>query len=45
MGNKYYGDLKLFDNISANFDGTNGSDSNLSAGTAGLFPYAGVLST
>ena len=45
MGNKYYGDLKLFDNTSANFDGTNGSDSNLSAGTAGLFPYAGVLST
>jgi hypothetical protein len=44
MGNKYYGDLRLFDNTS-NFDGTNGVDTNLSAGTAGIFPYAGTLNT
>jgi hypothetical protein len=34
MGNKYYGDLKLFDNTSSNFDGTSGTDTTLSAGTA-----------
>jgi len=45
MGNKYYGELKLFDNTTANFDGTSGTDINLSAGTAGIFPYAGTLST
>lgn len=43
--NKYYGELKLFDNTWGNFDGTNGSDTYFTAGTAGLFPYAGTLST
>lgn len=45
MGNKYYGDLKLFDNIWNNFDWTNAADGNLSAGTAWLFAYAWTLST
>jgi len=45
LGNKYYGELKFFDNWWGNFDGTSGSDEYLSPGAAGLFPYAGVLST
>lgn len=45
IGNKYYGELKFFDNWGGNFDWTLGNDTYLSAGTAGLFPYAGVLST
>ena len=44
LGNKYYGELKLFDNWS-NFDGTIGNDTYLSPGTAGLFPYGGTLTT
>ena len=44
-GNKFYGELKLFDNAGGNFDGTNGNDGNLAAGTAGIFPYAGILTT
>jgi hypothetical protein len=31
LGNKYYGELRFFDNISNNFDGTSGSDNSLSA--------------
>ena len=45
MGNKYYGELKMFDNWLQNFDGTSGNDSSLSAGTAWLFAYPGTLST
>lgn len=45
QGNKYYGELKLFDNTWWNFDGTLGNDSYLSAGTAWFFPYAGILTT
>ena len=45
IGNQYYGEFKVFDNTSTNFDGTNGNDSSLFAGTAWLFAYAGVLTT
>ncbi len=45
QGNKYYGELSLFDNVWGNFDGTSGTDAFLSPWTAGLFPYAGTLST
>ncbi len=45
QGNKYYWELKIFDNAGGNFDGTLGNDVYFSAGTAGLFPYAGILST
>ena len=45
VGNKFYWELKLFDNTWGNLDGTNANDSFLSAGAAGLFAYAGVLST
>jgi len=37
--------LKFFGNLSGDFDGTNGNDGYLLPGTAGLFPYAGTLST
>ncbi|MEI8009417.1 MAG: hypothetical protein WCI00_08970 [bacterium] len=37
--------MKIFDNAGGNFDGTLGNDVYFSAGTAGLFPYAGILST
>lgn len=45
VGNIYYGELKLFDNAWWNLDGTTSNDSYLTSGAAGLFAYAGTLTT
>jgi len=45
MGNRFYWELKLFDNTWGNLDGTTGNDTYLSAGDAGLFPYGGAITT
>ncbi len=42
--NKFYGELRMFDNWT-NFDGTTAADWMLSVGSAGLFPYAGAITT
>lgn len=44
LGNTYYGELKFFSN-GIDFDGTNGTDSYLSPGNLGFFPYGGSITT
>ncbi len=44
IGNTYYWELQLFDNWE-HFNWTNGNDTYLSVGMAGIFPYGGILST
>ena len=45
LGNTYYGDLNLFDNVWWNFDGTSGHDTYLSPGSVSIFPYWGIITT
>ncbi len=44
-GNKYYGELKMFANVSGNFEGTTGNDMSFAPWSSALFSLPGTLNT